>query len=193
MFNEAHVSLTGFVLGEPRYTKIGKNQTPKLALRVSWTTRRRDQATGDWVDGNRSFVNVICWRQLAENGSICLRQGDPVVVKGRLDVRTFTGRDGQRKTAVDVEAYALGPDLNRGVADFRRIWPTSGKTAEQLAAEAGAGGPAMPADEAEAGDTATDDPVTGPDVPADEDIFDDSAIEALEQLEQQEETATAAF
>jgi single-strand DNA-binding protein len=188
MFNEAQVSLAGFVAGEPTYAMVGRNQVPKLALRVSWTPRRRDSATGEWIDGNRSFINVICWRQLAENGSTCLRRGDPVVVKGRLDVRTFTGRDGQRKTAVDVEASALGPDLSRGVANFRRVWPTSGKTAEELAA--GAAGHDTPSDEAALAELVAGEPVAGPENSEGEDIFDDGAIEALEQ---EEETAPAAF
>ena len=180
MFNEAHISLMGYVASDPSYSKIGKNQIPKLVLRVSWTPRRRDSATGEWIDGNRSFANVICWRQLAENGSICLRRGDPVVVRGRLDVRTFTGRDGQRRTVVDVEASALGPDLTRGVADFRKIWPPSGKTAEQLAAENGRGGHDTPGDDAELAGMA-DEVASGAESQAGEDIFDEGAIEALEQ------------
>jgi single-strand DNA-binding protein len=195
MFNEAHVSLVGFVASEPSFTKVGLNKIPKLAMRVSWTNRRRDSASGEWIDGNTSFVNVICWRQLAENLSTCLRRGDPVVVRGRLDVRTFTGRDGQRKTAVDVDASALGPDLNRGVADFRRVWPPSGKTAEQLAAEAEANGHGTPSGEAALGD-ADDEAVQGAQSPAGGDIFDEGAIEALEtetQTETETETATAPF
>jgi single-strand DNA-binding protein len=193
MFNEAQVSLAGFVAGEPRYAKVGKNQVPKLALRVSWTPRRRDSATGEWIDGNRSFINVICWRQLAENGYTCVRRGDAVVVKGRLDVRTFTGRDGQRRTVVDVEASALGPDLTRGVATFRRVWPTSGKTAEELASEAAghdtqAG--EMHPDEAALAEMAVDERVTGGENPEGEDIFDEAAIDALEQ---EEATVPAAF
>jgi single-strand DNA-binding protein len=190
MFNEAHVSLVGYVAGDPSYGKVGKNEIPKLVLRVGWTPRRRDSATGEWIDGNRSFANVICWRQLAENGSICLRRGDPVVVRGRLDVRTFTGRDGQRKTVVDVEASALGPDLNRGVADFRKLWPPSGKTAGQLAAEAGAGGPATPDDDPALADMADDEAASGAPGPAPEDIFDDGAVAALEQ---QTQTSAAPF
>jgi single-strand DNA-binding protein len=179
MFNEAHVSLVGFVASEPNYLKVGESQIPKLTMRVSWTTRYRDSSTGEWVDGNRSFVNVICWRQLAENLSTCLRRGDPVLVRGRLDVRSFTGRDGQRKTAVDVEASALGPDLNRGVAGFRRVWPPSGKTAEQQApADQPGDGGDVPADD-EAALAAV--PGPGPEDPAGEDMFDDSAIEALAQ------------
>jgi single-strand DNA-binding protein len=193
MFNEANLSLAGFVAGEPSYAKVGKNQVPKLTLRVSWTPRRRDSATGEWIDGNRSFINVICWRQLAENGYTCVRRGDAVVVKGRLDVRTFTGRDGQRRTAVDVEASALGPDLTRGVATFRRVWPTSGKTAEELASEAAghdtqAG--EMHPDEAALAEMAVDEPAAGGENPEGEDIFDEGAIEALVQ---EEATAPAAY
>jgi single-strand DNA-binding protein len=183
VFNEAHVSLAGYVAGEPSYRRVGQSQIPKLTLRVSWTNRRFDSATGEWVDGNRSFVNVICWRQLAENVSTCLRRGDPVVVRGRLDVRSFTGRDGQRRTAVDVDASAVGPDLNRGVmSGFRRAWPSSGKTEEQHAV---AGQPADDGDDvaddeaAAAAEPAEAEPVPGAEGPADEDVFDDSAIDAL--------------
>jgi single-strand DNA-binding protein len=188
MFNEAHVSLVGFVASEPNYRKVGENQIPKLTMRVSWTNRRRDSATGEWIDGNRSFVTVICWRQLAENLSTCLRRGDPVVVRGRLDVRSFTGRDGQRKIAVDVDANALGPDLNRGVAGFRRVWPPSGKTAEQHAAEGQPGdGDDSPADDEAALAAA---PGPGAEDPAGEDMFDDTAIEALAQ---ETDSVTAPF
>ena len=184
MFNEAYVSLVGYVVGEPSYRKVGESQIPKLTVRVSWTNRRRDSATGEWVDGNTSFVNVICWRQLAENVSTCLRRGDPVVVRGRLDVRSFTGRDGQRRTVVEVDANGVGPDLNRGViSGFRRIWSSSGKTAEQHAV---AGQPADSSDDVaddEAAVTAAAEAELVPEAegPADEDVFDDSAIDALAQ------------
>ena len=185
MFNEAHVSLAGYVAGEPSYQKVGQSQIPKLTLRVSWTNRRRDSATGEWVDGNRSFVNVICWRQLAENVSTCLRRGDPVVVRGRLDVRSFTGRDGQRRTAVDVDASAVGPDLNRGVmSGFRRVWPSSDKTAEQHAVvgpPADGGDDVADGEAAEVAAAAGAELVPGAEGPADEDVFDDSAIDALAQ------------
>ncbi len=183
MFNEAHVSLVGYVASEPNYLRVGENSIPKLTVRVCWTNRRRDSATGEWIDGNTSFVNVICWRQLADNLSTCLRKGDPVLVRGRLDVRSFVGRDGVRRTAVDVDANALGPDLNRGVAGFRRVWPPSGKTADEqqaVAGQPGDGGEIAADDEALAAMAETGLP-SGAEAPAGEDMFDDSAIEALAQ------------
>ena len=183
MFNEAHVSLVGYAASEPKLLTVGENNVPKLTVRVCWTNRRRDSATGEWIDGNTSFVNVICWRQLAENLSTCLRKGDPVLVRGRLDVRSFVGRDGVRRTAVDVDASALGPDLNRGVAGFRRVWPPSGRTAEDQQAAAGQPGDAgdVPADDEAALAAAGTGLVPGAEDPAGEEMFDDSAIEALAQ------------
>jgi single-strand DNA-binding protein len=192
MFNEAHVSLVGYVASEPNYLRVGENSIPKLTVRVCWTNRRRDSGTGEWIDGNTSFVNVICWRQLAENLSACLRKGDPVLVRGRLDVRSFVGRDGQRRTAVDVDANALGPDLNRGVAGFRRIWPPSGRTADEqqaAASQPGDGGDIPADDEALAAAAETGLP-SGAEGPAGEDVFDDSAIEALAQ---EADSVTAPF
>jgi hypothetical protein len=66
MFNEAQVSLTGYVATEPRYRTVSSG-TPVLSMRVGWTRRRRDYTTGEWSDGNTSFVTVTCWRKLAEN------------------------------------------------------------------------------------------------------------------------------
>jgi single-strand DNA-binding protein len=119
-------------------------------------------------------VNVTCWRKLAENLNVCLRKGDPVLVRGKLEVRPFVGRDGQPRTAVDVDAITVGPDLTRGVAHFLRVSAMAGKTAaEQAEGENGdhygGAAPGM-------GDEAAAD--AGPDG-TDDDMFDDSAIDAL--------------
>jgi len=172
MFNEAQLSVVGFVANEPAYVKVG-NGIPKLTMRVGWTTRRRDSATGEWVDANTSFVRVTCWRKLADNLATCLRKGDPVLLRGRLDVRPFTGKDGQRRISVDVDANSLGHDLSRGVAGFRRVWEPAGKTAEQKAA----GHPDGDRDELDGGAAADE----GASALADDDMFDDGAISALAQ------------
>jgi single-strand DNA-binding protein len=177
------------VASEPEYSLVG-NGIPKLTMRVAWTTRRREPSTGEWIDGNTSFVRVTCWRRLADNLATCLRKGDPVLLRGRLDVRPFTGKDGVRRVSVDVDANSLGHDLSRGVAGFRRVWESTGKTAEEAAsAENGADGdgsadgqtalPALPGGPAPvpAGGLAEG----AADGPADEEIFDDTAIDALAQ------------
>lgn len=171
MFNPALLIVTGNVVSDPVYEMVGNN-IPKLTLRVAWDTRKLDQATGEWSDANTSYARVTCWRKLAENLNVCLHKGDSIFLRGKLEVRNFIGRDGQRRTAVEVEAITLGPDLTRGVARFQRF--RSDKTAQQ-AGELGEGENGDGYDGAAALAAVTDGEA---DAPAD-DMFDDSAIEAL--------------
>jgi single-strand DNA-binding protein len=190
MFNEAHITLAGNVASDPYFQTVGQG-IPKLSMRVVWTTRRRDSATGEWVDGNTSGVNVTCWRKLAENLSMCLHKGDPVLLTGRLEVRSFEGKDGQRKTSVDVDASTLGYDLTRGVAHFLRVSAKAGRTAAQQAAELAAENGSEIGDEAAAlAGTADGGPAPGTDAGGGGDMFDDSAIDALAK---DSESVTAPF
>ena len=134
MINDAHISLTGYVATQPtrRATATG---VPNLTMRVAWTPRRVDRATGEWTDDHTSFVSVTCWRKLAENAAVCLRKGDPVVIRGRLSVRGYEDRQGVPRTAVEIDAYSVGHDLSHGVAQFQRVRPATGKTADEHAAE----------------------------------------------------------
>jgi single-strand DNA-binding protein len=181
MFNEAQISVVGYVASEPEYVQVGQDSIPKLTMRVAWTTRRREQSTGEWVDANTSFVRVTCWRRLADNLNTCLRKGDPVLLRGRLDVRPFVGKDGQRRISVDVDANTLGHDLSRGVAGFRRVFEKTARTADEAAAgENGADGDGGEGpDDAVLAGGPDGELVSAADGPADEDMFDDGAIEAL--------------
>jgi single-strand DNA-binding protein len=155
MMNEAHISLTGYVANEPRIKTI-REGVQNLSMRVAWTPRWVDRATGEWTDGSTSFVTVTCWRKLADNVAVCLRKGDPVVIKGRLSVRSYEDKQGVPRTSVDVDATSIGHDLCRGVAQFQRTRPPTGKTAAEYAAGVAAGGSGYLADPADGSGLATD-------------------------------------
>lgn len=131
--NEAQVVLAGYVAREPRYRKT-HNGYSYTSLRVGYTPRRMDRDSGEWSDGGTSFVTVFCWRGLAENVAMCVRKGDPVLVKGKLQVRPYTDKDGGSRVAVEVEASSIGHDLTRGVAMFQRALRAAGETALERAA-----------------------------------------------------------
>ena len=80
-------------------------------FRVGSTQRRYDRATGGWVDGDKLYVDVKCWRDLAENTTSSLGKGDPVVVTGRLYTRNYE-HEGQRRTAMTLEAHSVAADLS---------------------------------------------------------------------------------
>jgi single-strand DNA-binding protein len=127
MINEAQVFLAGYVATEPtcRTTTHGK---PEAKMRVGYTPRRVDKETGEWADGQTSFVTVKCWGRLANNVAVCIRKGEPVVVMGRVEVRPYE-KDGAQRLSVDIYATSIGYDLARGVARFSRTRPSSGETA----------------------------------------------------------------
>src|ERR1051326_4845817 len=138
MMHDAQVNLAGYVATEPRFRKVN-GDTSSAKLRVAYTSRRRDRETGEWTDGPTSFVNIQCWRTLADNVAVSVRKGEPVLVMGRLQVRRFEGAEGTLRTAVEIEATSVGHDLTRGVAKFARTkWPS---TADDIAAAEGAPGP----------------------------------------------------
>jgi single-strand DNA-binding protein len=132
MINDANVDLAGFVASEPSFKRLPTG-TSTAKLRVAYTERRLNRETGEWGDGPTSFVTVLCWRTLADNVAVCLRKGEPVLVRGRLRVREYEGKDGSRGTETEVDASSIGHDLSRGVAHFSRTRRAPGETAAESA------------------------------------------------------------
>ncbi len=138
MINEAQVFLAGYVAREPRF-RITTRGIPSVSLRVACTPRWVDRETGEWTDGETSFVTVLCWRTLADNVAKCLHKGEPVLVKGRLHVRPYE-KDGVSRLAVEIEATSVGHDLARGVASFQRLRRPAAETATPGNGTPGSGG-----------------------------------------------------
>lgn len=116
--NDTMVTLVGNLVDDPKlHTTDGGAEV--AGFRVASTARRFDRAEQRWVDGGSLFLSVSCWRALGANAAASLRRGDPVVVTGRLTTRTYE-KDGQTRSVPELEALALGPDLARGTAVFRR-------------------------------------------------------------------------
>ena len=116
--NETMVTVVGNLVDDPRLRTLDSGREV-AGFRVASTSRRWDRDTEQYVDSGQLFLSVSCWRALAGNVSQSLRKGDPVVLTGKLTTRTYE-KDGQTRTAVELEAYAVGPDLGRGTAVFRR-------------------------------------------------------------------------
>jgi single-strand DNA-binding protein len=90
-----------------------------LNFRVASNERRFDKTSESWVDGESLYLSVNCWRRLAENAA-SLVKGDPVIVSGKLRTREWTTEQGERRSAVELEANAVGPDLARCAATVRK-------------------------------------------------------------------------
>jgi single-strand DNA-binding protein len=133
--NETFVTVVGNLVDDPKLRTIEAGQDV-AGFRVASTSRRFDRDSQRWIDSAQLFLAVSCWRALAGNAAASLRKGDPVVVTGKLTTRTYE-KDGQTRSVCELEALAIGPDLARGTAVFRR----SPRPAEETGGEATATGP----------------------------------------------------
>jgi single-strand DNA-binding protein len=116
---ETPVTVVGTVVSDMRPRRVGPDGTLVLNFRVACNERRFDKASESWVDGESLYLSVNCWRRLAENAASLVR-GDPVIVRGRLRTREWTTEEGERRSVVELEASAVGPDLARCAATVRK-------------------------------------------------------------------------
>jgi single-strand DNA-binding protein len=129
MPNEANFTVAGYVATKP-YFSATRNGVSTLSMRVGWTPRRLDRATGTWEDGPTCFVSVKCYGRMAENAKASLDKGDPVVVSGTLRMHEYESKQGIPRTSVDITAAAMGHDLSRGITNYIRVRP-KGERAEE--------------------------------------------------------------
>jgi single-strand DNA-binding protein len=130
--------------GLPEITMIGTltaapelRFTPSGAAVVNFTVasneRRLDKDTGQWVDGDATFLRCNLWRQPAENVAESLDKGQRVIVTGQLKQRSYE-KDGQKRTAYELEVSEVGPSLKWATCTVTKA--TKGKSDGWAAAEA---------------------------------------------------------
>ena len=133
------ITVTGNVAATPGLRQVaGASVT---SFRIANTPRRLDKTTGAWNDLPTTWFGVSCWRGTAENVVASLKQGDRVVVTGRLVTRTWTTSDGEPRSGLDIEAVHIGLDLSRAPAQVVKTPPL------QLTSDPGEQVNGLPADE----------------------------------------------
>jgi len=119
------ITIVGNLVNDPelRFTNSGQ---PVAQFRVASTPRIRDNATGEWKDGDSLFLTCNVWRQMAENVAESLQRGMRVIVSGRLRQRSYETKEGEKRTVYEVEVDDIGPSLLRASAKVNRVTRTGG-------------------------------------------------------------------
>jgi single-strand DNA-binding protein len=115
--NDAHITLVGNLVSDPQHSSADDG-VARTTFRFAHTPRRRRD--DGWVDGETTFYQVTCWRQLAENAARSLRRGDPVIVRGMLRGREWSNAE-RSGTSLEISADSIGHDLNRGITSLWRL------------------------------------------------------------------------
>mgnify|MGYP002737311411 CR=1 FL=1 len=118
MSNDTSVTIIGNATRDPelRWTSGGM---PVAEFGVAVNHRQRN-AQGEWEDGDTSFFDVTCFRQLAENIAETISKGDSVVVVGSLRQDRWTDDQGNNRSKVKVIADLVGPSLRWATATVDR-------------------------------------------------------------------------
>lgn len=117
------ITLTGLVATEPKHLTTGEG-LPITSFRLASSLRRFDRKTNVWVDAGTNWYTVSAFRRLALGAAASISKGDRVIVTGRLRLRDWTSADKTGKS-IEVDADALGHDLNWGTAKYMRTMSAS--------------------------------------------------------------------
>ena len=94
MGNYNRIILIGNLVRDPeiRYVQSGSPVT-KFTIAVNRRTKQDDS-----VD----YIAVVAWDNLAETSNTYLRKGVPILVEGRLTIRPYESKSGEKHKAAEV-------------------------------------------------------------------------------------------
>ena len=101
------ITVVGNLVADPDLKTVSGHKLAKL--RVASNERIKD-GNGQWRDGDTTYIDIACWRRLAE-GSESLKKGQKVIVYGKLKGRSFERNDGSKGYAYEIEATDIGASI----------------------------------------------------------------------------------
>jgi single-strand DNA-binding protein len=99
--NINRVVLTGNLTADPELRSL-PSSTSVCRLRLATNTRRKDSASGEWID-KPNYFDITIWGAHGENVAKYTSRGSALAIDGRLEWREWDGEHGKRQ-AVDIIA-----------------------------------------------------------------------------------------
>lgn len=133
MPNGIPITIIGNLTADPdiRYTTSG---AAVATFTIAHTARVYDRQASEWKDGDTTFLRCTLWRQAAENAAETLRKGMRVIAFGQLHQRDWQDREGNKRSAFEVEIDEIGPSIKNATAEVRRAGDTKPRTRTQAPA-----------------------------------------------------------
>lgn len=119
MAGDTIITVVGNLTADPelRYTNNG---LAVANFTIASTPRVFDRQSNEWRDGEALFLRASVWREFAEHVASSLQKGSRVVAQGRLKQRNYETREGERRTAFELEIDEIGPSLRYATAQVTR-------------------------------------------------------------------------
>lgn len=119
MAGETVITVVGNLTADPelRYTQNG---LPVANFTIASTPRNFDRAANEWKDGDALFLRASVWREFAEHVAGSLTKGMRVIAQGRLKQTSYQDKEGNQRTAIELEVDEIGPSLRYATAQVAR-------------------------------------------------------------------------
>lgn len=120
------ITIEGNLTADPelRFTPGGK---AVLNFSIAHNTRRYNKDTNQWEDGEPTFIRGSYWGQPAENASQSLTKGTAVIITGRIQQRNWTNKEGENRSALELQAESISPSLKWATATIQRTQNSTGQ------------------------------------------------------------------
>lgn len=117
--SENQQTIVGNLTSDPelRFTQSG---LPVVSFTIASTPRVFDKQAGEYKDGDPLFLRASAWRDFAEHIANSLTKGTRVVATGRLKQNSYETKEGEKRTSIELEVDAIGPDLRYATASVVR-------------------------------------------------------------------------
>ncbi|MCI7457584.1 single-stranded DNA-binding protein [Actinomyces urogenitalis] len=119
MAGDTVITIIGNLTADPemRFTPSG---AAVASFTIASTPRTFNRQANEWQDGETLFMRCSIWRDAAENVAESLTKGTRVIAQGRLQQRSYTDREGQQRTVVEMQVDEIGPSLRYAKAQITR-------------------------------------------------------------------------
>lgn len=104
------VTIEGRVATEPEL-RFAPSGIAIAKLRLVASSQKKNDATGKWEDDKTLWINVTCFKQLAENVCESIAKGDLVVVVGRLETNEWETKEGEKRSVIQCVANSVSASL----------------------------------------------------------------------------------
>jgi single-strand DNA-binding protein len=132
MAGETIITVVGNLTADPelRYTQGG---LPVANFTIASTPRTFDRQSNEWKDDEALFLRASVWRDFAEHVAGSLTKGMRVIATGRLKQRSYETKEGEKRTAFELEVDEIGPSLRYATAQVTRVSAGQGQERPQTA------------------------------------------------------------
>lgn len=95
-----HITIMGRLTRDPELRRTGSG----IAVASFTVAVDRDFSGKDGGDKETDFIDCVAWRQTGEFVSKYFTKGRMIVVDGRLQIRSWTDKDGNKRRSTEVVA-----------------------------------------------------------------------------------------